>query len=196
MNTQEISKLLGKYYEGETSAEEEIILREYFTTRIVPEEFAAEKEIFMHYKLSGEIPEPSDGLERRIISALDSEEVKVRPPEYGRKGLYRYASIAAGLLLLAGSYFLLSRNNQPGDSFTDPKLAYAETVRILYEVSSKMNHGTRPLYEVAKIDNMSAKSFSVMSRSSGIIDRNLRNLDYFQQALRIVSSPMDYAINK
>lgn len=195
MNATEISKLLGKYYEGETSLEEEVILSEYFATENVPEEFAAEKEIFRHYSLSDEIPEPSDDLEKRIISALDSEEAKRRLFRLSRRELISYSSIA-GLLLLAGSYFLLSRSNQPGDTFSNPELAYAETVKILYEVSSQMNHGTAPLSQVGKIEDVAVKSFSAMSRSTEIIDRNLKNLDYFQQAFRIVSSPMDYVLNK
>ncbi len=195
MNATEISKLLGKYYEGETSLEEEVILREYFAAENVPEEFAAEKKIFRHYSRSVEIPEPSDDLEKRIISALDSEEAKGRLFRLSRRELISYSSIA-GLLLLAGSYFLLSRSNQPGDTFSNPELAYAETVKILYEVSSKMNHGTVQLSQVGKIEDVAVRSFSAMSRSTDIIDRNLKNLDYFQQAFRIVSSPMDYLLNK
>jgi hypothetical protein len=195
MNATEISKLLGKYYEGETSLEEEDILREYFAAENVPEEFAPEKKIFRHYSRSIKIPQPSDDLEKRIISALDSEEAKGRLFRLSRRELISYSSIA-GLLLLAGSYFLLSRSNQPGDTFSNPELAYTETVKILYEVSSQMNHGTAQLSKFGKIEDVAVKSFSAMSRSTDIIDRNLKNLDYFQQAFRIVSSPMDYVLNK
>jgi hypothetical protein len=59
-----------------------------------------------------------------------------------------------------------------------------------------MNHGTAQLSKFGKIEDVAVKSFSAMSRSTDIIDRNLKNLDYFQQAFRIVSSPMDYVLNK
>jgi hypothetical protein len=196
MNTMEIRKLLEKYYRGESSLQEEIILRQYFEAENIPEEFAAEKTIFRHYSQSIEVPEPSSGFEERIISALDSEEAKSKPFRIKMIPLIRYSSIAAGLLLLVGSYFFLSRKIEHRDTFSNPEIAYAETVRILFDVSSQFNHGTQQLNRMKKIEDVTFKSFETLNKSTRIIDKNLKNLDYFQQAFKIVSSPMDYVINK
>lgn len=194
MKKAEINKLLEKYYDGESSEEEELILRRFFDNEYTAGDFEAEKDIFRFYSEQAEVPEPSVGFEQRIISAIDSnEESRFRRLPYR---IFVYSGIAAGLLLLIGTYFFFIHESEPADTFSSPEIAYAETVKILYNVSSKWNRGTEPLEIVEKVDYAREMSFSAINKSTRIIENNLKNLDYFQKAINIVASPMDIKVNK
>ena len=96
-----------------------------------------------YYMEAGEVPEPSAGFEARNYQRLliHSDERQDQPGY--RRVLVPLLSAAAGLLILAGSYFFFVHRAEPEDTFTDPEIAYAETMKILMDVSSQMNHGTQ-----------------------------------------------------
>jgi hypothetical protein len=197
MNTQEIVRLLEKYYNGESSEEEETILKRFFEGEDIPSELETEKVLFNFYAASAsdKIPLPSPGLEKRIISAIDVSDKKIITPAR-RQTLIMVMSAAAGLLILVGSYFILTRSIEPKDTFSDPQIAYSQAVKILYDVSSQINRGTSALDRVTKIGNTARKSFGTITKSTTVFEDNLRNLDYFQKAINMVSSPMDIGKNK
>ena len=195
MNTTEIRKLLDKYYRGDSSEDEELILRRFFEAKNVPSGFEEEKEIFRFFSENAKVPEPSEDFEKNIISAVDSSESRNLVP-VNRSRVLTYSGIAACLLLILGIYFFFINNSKPKDTFSDPEIAYSETVKILYEVSSTFNHGTQQLDQLRKIEAVAARGISTINKSTGIIDNSLKNLDYFQQAINIVSSPMDIVKNK
>jgi hypothetical protein len=99
-----------------------------------------------------------------------------------RKLLVPMLSAAAGLLILTGSYFFFVRRAQPQDTYSDPKIAYAETIRILTEVSSRMNRGTEPLKTVGKINEMKEISLGSITRSAALVEKNLKSLDYLRKS--------------
>jgi hypothetical protein len=190
MNTQEVHTLLDKYYRGETSDEDEIKLREYFSEGNIAPEFEDEREIFAFYNYRGKAPGPSENFEKAIISAVDRSEGE-NPRRFVRRVLYTVISSAAALLLLVASYLLLIRESEPSDTFSDPSLAYAETVKILFSVSGKLNTGIGALEPVKKFETTLSKSMGTVTRSTGLIENNLRSLDYFQRAVNIVNSPLE-----
>lgn len=190
MTTREIKTLLEKYYNGEATDEEENFLRKLFRTGDVPAELKDEEEIFRYYSDASLVPEPSAGFEKRIIAAVDKSNGS-RVSLLTTRGLYTILSIAAGLLILLGSYFFIERQRIGTDTFTDPQLAYAETMKILYEVSSKLNKGTQPLDQIKRFQEAGAVGFNALGKSTEAIDRSIQNLDYFQKMLNIASTPMD-----
>ena len=178
MNEEELKRLLEKYYEGISTDEDENALRTFFSGDMVPEGFETEKQIFGYYIESVDIPEPSPDFESRIIAGVYSSDGKSRFKI--RKFLVPLLSAAAGLLLLAGSYFFFIRRDIPQDTFTDPEIAYAETMKILFDVSSQMNHGARSLHPVSKINEVRVKSFSSMNKSAILVEKNLKSLEYLR----------------
>ena len=181
MNEEELNRLIEKYYNGESSEEDETILKTFFSNSTCPEGYEAEKEIFGYYMSGHEIPVPSAGFEARIMAGIDALEGKSRLKAV-RKYLIPAFSTAAGLLLLEGTYFFFVHNNEPRDTFSDPKIAYDETMKILYDVSSRLNHGTETLKPVSKINEVKEKSFRTINKSTGIIEKNLKSLDYLRNA--------------
>jgi hypothetical protein len=181
MNEEELKRLLEKYYNGTSTDEDEKTLRAWFTENIAPEGYEAEKEIFSYYVEDGKAHEPSDGFEARIIKAIDDSD-RVSLKAKARKLFLPALSAAAGLLILAGSYFFFVHSPGNGDTFTDPEIAYAETMKILMDVSSQMNQGTRSLKTVGRINEMKTKSFESINKSAVLVEKNLRNLEYLRSA--------------
>lgn len=195
MNEEELKRLIAKYYNGESTEHEEYILKDFFRKGNIPEGYEAEKLIFSYYTESAEIPGPSIDFEARIMAGIDASGRNSGTHQLKRH-LLPILSAAAGLLILIGSYFLIIKKAETGDTFTDPQLAYAETLKILRDVSSQLNHGARVLEPVAKINEISKKSFASINKSTGIVEKNLKNLNYLQQAFEITHVNVEKNINK
>lgn len=165
--------LLEKYYKGDTSLEEEQSLREYFSGELVIPGYEAEKEIFRLYSASVATTAPDEALEDRIKLAIDGIEghrLKKNP------AIRRYTaiSIAAAFLILIASYFMLKHNAEPRDTYSDPRLAYAETMKVLNNVSVEMNKGTAALKPVGKITRTAETGFITVRKSTSLLTENLK----------------------
>src|SRR4030042_4414728 len=172
MKEEKLKELLERYYNGDTSQSEEAELNKYFAGNEICEGYEAEREIFRHYSGSEIIPVPSVDFEERIIEALDDLENKHKNKSF-RKRYIMIMSAAAAILILIGSYFIFFYQTEPEDTFTDPQLAYAETMRILNEVSVKLNKGTEALKPINRLQYMST-GLITMERSADIISKNLK----------------------
>ncbi len=175
MNTGEIKRLLEKFYNGETTEAEEALLKEFFSGENIPGEFADERELFRFFAKSASIPEPSPGFEEKIISELDS--VDRESKKSGQRRIYGILTgIAAGIALLAGSYYVFIHQPQPRDTYSDPQLAYAETMKILYNVSVRLNTGTNALKPVGRIN-----------KSAAILGNKMRPLDKVSRTVEVLN---------
>ena len=179
MNEEELTKLIEKYYNCESTEAEEEKLKEFFRGTVIREGYEAEKIIFGYYNESADYIEPSVNFEERMIAGIDASVRKNRFRSY----LLPIMSAAAGLLILAGSYFFFMHKNQTLDTYQDPKIAYAETIKILRDVSVKLNHGSQVLEPVGKISEMTKKSIETINKSTKYVKQNLENLDIIQKAL-------------
>jgi len=180
MKEERLKQLLEKYYSGDTSLDEERELRDYFSANDIYQGYETEKDILSGYSKSEKTPVPSPGFEQRILMAVDDlEERQVK--RILRKRFLPLLSAAATLLLLISSYFLYVYKAEPKDTFSDPQLAYAETVKILNEISLKLNRGTYMLQPITKIN--SAKQFSKRSidRSALVISGGLQRIKSLSQ---------------
>ncbi len=179
MNEEELNRLTEKYYSGLSTDEDEKLLRAYFSSDSVLPGYEAEKEIFGYYMESGNMPEPSAGFNDRIVQSIDSSSEKNGETKI-RKLLLTLTGVAAGLLILAGTWFFLVSRSESRDSFSDPQIAYTETIKILMDVSSRMNRATSTLSPVSKINEMKEKTFEPINKSALILEKNLRSLDYLK----------------
>ena len=191
MKKEELDRLISRYYTGSSTKEDEIRLISFFSRNDIPDGYEAEKAISRYMEDASEIPEPSPDLETRIIRGLDFSENQGRI----RRLLIALSGVAAAIIIMTGSWFFFANSNKSGDTFTDPQLAYEETMKILYDVSSRMNQGAAAMEPFTKI-NSSFKSLQVIGKSTETVQNSIRSLDQLQKAIEITQSTSNRNSNK
>jgi hypothetical protein len=182
MNSEEIKRLLEKYYDGATSSEEELLLKKFFSGETVPPDLSIDREIFRYYLQMTQIPEPSTDFEERIISVINREDDNIAG--FKRRRLFvTISGIAAALLILAGSYFFFTNRSEPHDTYSDPEVAYAETMKILYNVSAHLNHGTQALGQINSLQDETQKTLKTISRSTAVMEEKMKPLNNLFDAI-------------
>lgn len=189
MNAEELNRLIDKYYNGDSTEEDERVLKDYFSQKNILAGYETEKDIFGYFKSQGRLPEPTEGFEARILAAIDYSESR-KGSVRKRKYIIPYLSAAAGLLILFGSYFFFVNKSEVNDTFTDPEIAYAETMKILMNISYQLNHGASALKPVAKIEEMKTRSFAALNKSSKIVEKNMKELEYLRKAINQSDVPV------
>jgi hypothetical protein len=136
MDSRKIDELLKRYWECETSLEEEQQLREYFQGDILPEHHKEAAALFRYFSLNKKKSINDDGFETNVLKATHSaKKSKVIPL------IYNSMRIAAGIaVLLVAVYFVRKevRKADPvamEDTYNDPKLAFEETKKALMMIS-------------------------------------------------------------
>lgn len=136
MDSRQINELLNKYWNCETSLEEEKQLREYFRGKEIPEQLKETAALFQYL----------DGQKKQEVNdpAFDESIMKtVQAPKKGKVVtiLYNTMRIAAGVAVLVVATFLV-RNElhktaqvKTEDTYNDPKLAFEETKKALLMIS-------------------------------------------------------------
>ncbi|MBG0860880.1 MAG: hypothetical protein IQL11_15380 [Bacteroidales bacterium] len=195
MYKEDIKKLLEKYYNAQSSEEEELILKRFFREADIPSDLQFEKELFNYIGKSEPVPEPSEGFEERIIAAIDRSDSTFSIPRR-RKLFITVTSIAAGLLILTGSYFFFINRTKTIDTFSDPRIAYAEAMKILYDVSVSMNRGTEALGTIGMMEDIPRKSLETINKSTTAVEDKLKILGYFNKAADIISGNKTELVNK
>ena len=178
MKTPEIKQLLERYYEGISTIDEEQLLKRYFSGADVPEERSGEQEIFRYLSHESKtiIPEPSPDFEGRIVAAIERENKPLAMPERSR--FYAFLSVAAAaVVILAAAYFFFERRPDIRDTYSDPEVAYAEAMKILYNVSERMNEGTKALDQLGALKEKTGKTLNAVGRSASLIEDNMKPLE-------------------
>ena len=195
MNRGELDRQIERYYNGDSTEEEEQALRELFINEDVPEGYEAERAVFGYCKSAVDIPALSLDFESRIMSAIDATEHSTVSSGL-RRSFLPWMSAAATVLILVGSWFFFIHRSDDEDTFTDPKIAYAETIKILLDVSEKMNRGAAALEPVRKIDQIASRSIKTVSRSTGKIGKNLEDLGNVLEPLEKSGKEVNEKIKK
>lgn len=152
MDYKNIKQLLERYWQCETSLEEENQLRDFFTNGEVPPELMPYKELFVYQK-----GQQLEGLgldfDARILSKVEVPVVKARRLSLVSRfrPLFRAAAVVTGFLMLGNfaqrSLFhndALDYNyNNYRDTYDDPNVAYkkvSSALLILSDEISKSNN--------------------------------------------------------
>ena len=138
MNELEVRKILDKYWDGETSLEEEHALSEYFARHDVADDLAQFAPLFTFFTQERSISMPS--------------EIKAPIPQVKQTTVVRkiswWRAVAAAVVLALGIFFIRQQmmpedviDYAYNDTFEDPEEAYAEFKKAMAFVSNKMNKG-------------------------------------------------------
>jgi hypothetical protein len=142
MNIKEIERLIAKFYEGETTLEEEEFLRGFFRGEEIPEHLAEHKPVFSFFEKEQKEEIQNPGFDKNLFSKLGEDEGKVIPMTPKKIRIAYIASLAAAIVLLIGIVATIVLNVNTGSKFTkENELAYAEAQEALMIVSSNLNCG-------------------------------------------------------
>ncbi|MEY4937080.1 MAG: hypothetical protein RIS64_3439 [Bacteroidota bacterium] len=144
MNSEQIKILIEKYFEGETSLEEEAQLSAYFNSDGVGEDLKTYQSLFAFFKMEKQIVLP-EKMQKAKVVAFDFRKV------------LKISRIAAILVLAVGSFWWFNKQkivqndttiaavihkNDLNDTEESPEIAYQKAKAALMLVSSKMKRGT------------------------------------------------------
>ena len=134
----DIDELLNRYFEGETSSEEERELRAFFTSGNVPDRLAVYTPMFTYLEEeSRKERQPDEALipiDEDILFMLDAEKVEEKKTFTLRSVLYLVSGIAASFLLLLGLNHLYVVIN--GRCYTDIHKVRSMALEALQEVAT------------------------------------------------------------
>jgi len=167
--------MLERFYGGETSLEEEKMLRDYFASTSVPEALIPDRDLFQSFEDGTDSVEVPSDLNQKILASIDQAERKETRTR--RISLFSLSGLAAGLLVMIAVYLFFIRtehspilaSNQMVDTYEDPMLAYEEAKKALVFVSSKFNTGTTELEQVKQVSKVATdplKSLSKINKGS------------------------------
>ncbi len=157
MDSNTINELLQKYWNAETSLEEEQELRAFFSTdpafaeasagRPIPEQLKETASLFRYFEM-----QKSLGVND---PAFDKQLRKRMKPAGKVISMTQVARIAAGLLVVVAATFFIRQEvrkaypDEPEDTYTDPKVAFEETKKALMMISKSFNKAQK---EASKIN--------------------------------------------
>ncbi|MEN9611744.1 MAG: hypothetical protein RLZZ628_2558 [Bacteroidota bacterium] len=144
MDSEAIKILIEKYFEGETSLEEEAQLSVYFNSDRVGEDLKKYQPLFVCFKMEKQIVLPTKVQKGKLLA-------------FDFRKILKISRVAAILLLAVGSFWWFHKQkavsmndslvavvdqNELNDTEESPEMAYQKAKAALLLVSSKMKRGT------------------------------------------------------
>ncbi len=177
MDYKYIEQLLERYWDCETTSEEESILRTFFSQKDVPARLIKYRSLFEYQKQSvGEEP-LGEEFDKKVLAAIDEDteepvkvvEAKVVSIGTYLKPLFKAAAIVA-MVLTIGDAAQWSMGVEPRDEAMQPMMMAADT--------AKVDNGmvTADVGQTA-IDSIAAKSLKTMKDSikpESSVEQNIR----------------------
>lgn len=183
---EEIRKLLDRFYLGETTLEEEKILKDYFSTVSIPEELLPDRDLFLSLESTDNVIAVPENLNQKILNVIDLQEKKVVRTR--RISVFSLSGLAAGLLVVIAlyvGYFNADTHprfaQQMTDTYEDPQDAYEEARRTLAYVSAKLNTGTNELEHVVHVSKTASDPLKSLSK----INKGSKELSLLGQLQRV-----------
>jgi hypothetical protein len=149
MESQKIHILLQKYFDAETTLDEENELITYFSSGEVDEPLKMYVPMFSGIKeLSvDEDPDLGDDLMNYILESEHKEKLRYR-------WMWQMVTgVAASVILVMLAVNFYSDRNQWKDTYTNPNQAYAEASKTLNFVAGKYNKGLAQLRPIGRIES-------------------------------------------
>lgn len=131
MESHKIQILLEKYFEGETSLQEEKELKHYFSSANVAPEFIQYRDMFGYFEAEK--------------TTETKTEIVLQKPAFKKQILWMAASI---VLMLGIGLSFYNQQNQAQDlgSFDNPEIALQETQKALNLIAENLNKGKENIF--------------------------------------------------
>ena len=149
MDSKHIEELLQKYWNAETSLEEEQQLREFFNRDDVPQSLKETASLFRYFEMQKKVGVDDSSFSNNLKKKLKPEGKVISI------SMMQLARIAAGLVVVIAATFFIRQEvrkaypDEPEDTYTDPKVAFEETKKALMMISKSFNKAQK---EASKIN--------------------------------------------
>jgi hypothetical protein len=151
MKTVEVKHLLQRYFDGETTVQEERELEAYFNSGEVADEL---KEYTGFFSGISELAEVAgeDTIEEDLMEFIRINEPAEKPKQ--RWMWQTLSGIAASVIIVVGSFLFFQKQEQHfADTFDDPDVAWAYAEQTLSFVSAKYNQGLAAMSNFDKLQS-------------------------------------------
>jgi len=141
MDYKYINQLLDRYWQGETTLEEEQILRSFFSQLCVPEELAKYRPLFVYEQTEPKADRLGDDFDERLLAMIDEpQHVAAQRVRLSQRfaPLFKAAAMVAIVLTLSQA---AQFSFQAGDNTTGNPAAY--TPRTINGASVALNDSAR-----------------------------------------------------
>lgn len=179
MESQRINILLQKYFDAESTLDEENELINYFNSGEVEDELKPYIPVFSGLKelSEEENPELGDELMNYILESEHKEKVRYR-------WMWQLVTgVAASLILVILAVNFYSDRNEWKDTFDDPQQAYVEASKTLEFVAGKYNKGLAQLKPIGKVEEAATPLYSGMKTLNEGLGK-LENIDNLNKKIQ------------
>lgn len=183
MSSQEIEKILERYFHGESSLSEERSLKAFFKKEDLPAHLADLREQFLVFEQEREEVLPDD-FDDNLFKAIEKEEKSKKASK--RAVIYYVGSVAATILIILTIFIRfdpLARNTQTMQA----EEAFAEASQVLYFVSGKFMQGTNKLGTVGQFNDNVSKLENVKKFDDGV--EKASTVSRFKQITDLFTNP-------
>ncbi len=156
MDYNNIKQILEKYWEGETSLQEENLLQEYFNSDDVVEELKDVQPMFQYFKVEQTTRIENPKFDEQLLAQLEERVIKPMRPVYNRRNrIIRLVASAAAIIFITFSGLFIYQEMDKGgqvastektlqleDLTDEERQAYEQTKKALAYMSAKLNRGT------------------------------------------------------
>lgn len=168
MNFHRIENLLEQYFEGNTSLEEEKLLKDFFQGEEIPAHLESLKDTFNYFSKENTKDELDESFDQKLFTKINHFEIDHKR-QNRKRFLYFASGIAASILIIIS----IIANINPfasklSETFDNPQAAYLETKRALMLVSGTLNRGIKPVEKMAKFDEGIEQMAKIKSLSTGM----------------------------
>jgi len=140
MELRKIKQKLEKYFEGQTSLQEEKELKHYFSSQNVAPELLPYRSAFAYFS--------------QEKTTLSSKKFVL----YQKLSFKKWLSISASVVVLLSIGFFMQQSEDLG-TFDDPEIAFIETQKSLHLIAENLNKGKEKVYLLQEYENTKNKIF-------------------------------------
>lgn len=189
MDLKTLDILLEKFYDGQTTEDEELRLKTYFAGNDVPEKYANEQAYFDFIKKSKEATILPEGFHDEVEKLIEKQNTKVVPL---KKYLHTVLAIAASVIFVVYlAVFFQSDSEKMAktetkDTFDNPREAYEATKKALMLISNNMNKGAEKLESLEVLDKSMTEMKKLENFNKGT--GKLKELKSFEKGVKDLGS--------
>ena len=167
-----IEKLLDKYWNCESSLEEENELKNWFSNQNSSEKLDEEEALFKYFALEKKKEIHSESFDDDVIESINSYKDRKGKRFFLKPWFGHISKIAAGVVVAIAASLYVLYEEEPKvpevfmtDSFETPEEAYEETLKVLNLISQKLNMGKE---HAAKISVLSEAEDAVKEKETTV----------------------------